>query len=104
MALLQFLRGDEHPLFHVPTLSDGTRASCHAGVGAGAWGLMCGLLGVVLVGRGEVVHGVLHDVLWAHGLLEATGDAVSLVITCTSLSPNKVEHLFTWVTDIFPLL
>lgn len=34
------------------------------------------LLGVLLVGRGEVVDGVLHNVMWAHGLLEAAGDAL----------------------------
>ena len=39
-------------------------------------GLQGGLLRVLLVGRREVVDGVLHDVVGVHGLLEAAGDAL----------------------------
>lgn len=38
--------------------------------------LQRGLLCVLLVGRGEVVDGVLHDVMRVHGLFEAAGDAL----------------------------
>lgn len=38
--------------------------------------LLGGLLGVLLVGWGEVVDGVLHYVPRIDGLLQATGDAV----------------------------
>lgn len=35
-----------------------------------------GLLGVLLVGWGEVVNGILHHVSWVYGFLQTTGDAV----------------------------
>ena len=38
--------------------------------------LQRGLLGVLLVGRGEVVDGVLHHVPWVHGLLQTAGDTL----------------------------
>lgn len=38
--------------------------------------LQCRLLGVLLVGRGEVVNGILDNVMRVHGLLEAAGNAL----------------------------
>lgn len=38
--------------------------------------LQRGLLGVLLIGWGEVMDGVLDHVPWIHGLLQAAGDAL----------------------------
>lgn len=38
--------------------------------------LQSGLLGVLLVGRGEIVDGILDHVSRVHGLLQAAGDAL----------------------------
>lgn len=38
--------------------------------------LQCGLLGVLLISRGEVMDGILDHVPWIHGLLQAAGNAL----------------------------
>ncbi|KAG7226528.1 hypothetical protein INR49_003850 [Caranx melampygus] len=67
------IRAEEEGLLGVAAGADGT-------VGAGdGWRctlLQCGLLGVLLVGWGEVVDGVLDHVARVHGLLQAAGDAL----------------------------
>lgn len=73
-SALEFIVGAEQEgLLCVPTGTNGA-------VGAGHRGrrslLQCGLLGVLLISRGEVVDGVLDHVTWIHGLLQATGDAL----------------------------
>lgn len=45
-------------------------------VGAGLNHLLRGLLGVLLVGRGEVVDGILHHVPGIYGLLQTAGNAL----------------------------
>lgn len=45
-------------------------------VGAGVGHVLCGLLGVLLIGRGEVVDGVLYHVSWVYGFFQAAGDAL----------------------------
>ena len=48
----------------------------HSSVRAGLDHFLCGLLGVLLVGWGEVVDGILYHVSRVYGLLQAAGDAL----------------------------
>lgn len=50
--------------------------ACLAVVLAGLYHLLGGLLGVLLVGWGEVVDGILDHVPRVHRLLQTTGDAL----------------------------
>lgn len=64
---LEFIvRAEEERLLRVAAAADGA-----VGAGDGRRGalLQRGLLGVLLVGWGEVVNGVLDHVTWIHGLL-----------------------------------
>lgn len=65
--------GDQHDLVRLA----GALVACgEFPVGAGLHHLLCGLLGVLLVGRGEVVDGILHHVPRVDGLLQTAGDAL----------------------------
>lgn len=55
----------------------GALVSCGCfSVGAWLGHLLRRLLGVLLIGWGEVVDGVLHHVSWVYGFLQTTGDAL----------------------------
>ena len=64
---------EQQGLFIVPPSAEVTVA---AGEGWPPTSLQCGLLGVLLISRGEVVDGVLDHVPRIHGLLQAAGDAL----------------------------
>lgn len=72
-ALEFVVRAQQECLFCVAAAADGA-----VGAGDGRWYplLQRGLLGVLLVGRGEVVDGVLDHVARVHGLLQTAGDAL----------------------------
>lgn len=73
-SVLEFIVGAEQErLLRVAAASDG---AVRAGDGRRHPLLQGGLLGVLLVGRGEVVDGVLDHVTRAHGLLQTAGDAL----------------------------
>lgn len=70
---LEFIVGAEQQrLLRVAAATDG---AVGAGDGRRRPLLQCGLLSILLVGRREVVDGVLDHVARAHGLLQAAGDA-----------------------------
>lgn len=65
--------GDQHDFVR---LAGALVARGYFSVHAGLDHLLCGLHGVLLVGRREVVDGILDHVSWVDGLLQAAGDAV----------------------------
>lgn len=73
---LEFIiRGNQHDFVRLA----GAPVACgHFSICAGLDHLLCGLLGVLLVSRGEVVDGILHHVSWVYGLLQTTGNALHL--------------------------
>lgn len=67
------IRGNQHDFVR---LAGALVARGRFSVRAGLDHLLCGLLGVLLVGWGEVVDGVLYHVSRVYGLLQTTGDAL----------------------------
>lgn len=67
------IRGNQHDFVR---LAGALAARGYFSVHAGLDHLLCGLHGVLLVGRREVVDGILNHVSWVDGLLQAAGDAV----------------------------
>lgn len=67
------IRGNQHDFIR---LAGALVARGYFSVHAGLDHLLCGLHGVLLVGRREVVDGILNHVSWVDGLLQAAGDAV----------------------------
>lgn len=72
-ALELVVRAQQERLLRVAAAAD---HAVHAGHGRRRPLLQRGLLRVLLVGRGEVVDGVLDHVTRVHGLLQAAGDAL----------------------------
>lgn len=72
-ALELIVRAKQERLLRVAAAADHTVHAAH-----GRWRplLQRGLLGVLLVGRGEVVDGVLDHVTRVHGLFQAAGDTL----------------------------
>ena len=64
--------GDQHDFVR---LSGALAVACLA-ILAGLHHLLCGLLGILLVGWGEVVDGILYYISRVHRLLEAARDAL----------------------------
>lgn len=60
------IRGNQHDFIR---LAGALVAGDHFSVRAGLDDLLCGLLSVLLVGRGKVVDGILYHVSWIYGLL-----------------------------------
>lgn len=67
------VRGDQHDFIQ---FARALAARGHFAVHAGRHHLLRGLLRVLLVGRREVVDGVLHHVARVYGFLQTAGDAV----------------------------
>lgn len=71
---LEFIiRGYQHDFVR---LAGALVARGHFPIGAGLDHLLCGLLGVLLVGWRKVVDGILNHVSWVYGLLQTTRDAL----------------------------
>lgn len=72
-SLELIIRGNQHDFIRLAgALVACVRFSVHAGLDH----LLRGLHGVLLIGRGEVVDGVLYHVSWVYGLLQTAGDAL----------------------------
>ena len=72
-SLELIIRGNQHDFIRLAgALVACVRFSVHAGLDY----FLRGLHGVLLIGRGEVVDGVLYHVSWVYGLLQTAGDAL----------------------------
>lgn len=67
------VRAEQQGLFIVPT---GAEVTVAAGERRAPTSLQCGLLCVLLIGRGEVMDGILDHVPRIHSLLQAAGYAL----------------------------
>lgn len=86
-ALEFIVRAEQEGLLCVPA---GTNSAVGAGRRRRCPLLQRGLLGVLLIGWGEVVDGVLDHVARTHGLLQAAGDALHRgAATCVRRSTQE---------------
>lgn len=91
------IRAEEEGLLSV---SPGAEVTVAAGEGGHPATLQGGLLGVLLVGRGEVVDGVLDHVSRVHGLLQAAGDALHRsTATCREGMKGYYRSRVRWEGD-----